>query len=267
MSETRNTTPRLSDPPLTARSVVASTLLGMRPPRLPARILVRSGELFGIAEGTTRVALSRMQQAGELVPVDGAYELAGHLLDRQARQEQSRAARTRDWDGRWEMAVVERGKRPAEARDSLRAAARALRLAELREGVWLRPDNLDPDRSSVDRRVLGQQCQTFVAQPVDDPTRLASNLWRLDAWAEEALRLRVEMQRSVEALEAGDLAALAPGFVVAAAVLRHFQADPLLPTELPPDDWPGSSLRADFDRYDAAFRGVWRSWYRGAAVA
>ena len=42
--------------PMTARSVVASTLLGIEPPRLPARILVRSGELFGIAEGTTRVA-------------------------------------------------------------------------------------------------------------------------------------------------------------------------------------------------------------------
>ena len=41
---------------LTARSVVASTLLGMSPPRLSSQLLVRSGELFGITEGTTRVA-------------------------------------------------------------------------------------------------------------------------------------------------------------------------------------------------------------------
>ena len=76
--------------PMTARSVVASTLLGVEPPRLTTRILVRSGELFGIAEGTTRVALSRMVAAGELRPDDDGYRLAGRLLDRQARQTASR---------------------------------------------------------------------------------------------------------------------------------------------------------------------------------
>ncbi len=33
---------------------------------------------------------------------------------------------------------------------------------------------------------------------------------------------------------------LAPGFVLSAAVLRHLQADPLLPAELLPDGWPGA---------------------------
>ena len=37
--------------PLTARSVIASTLLGVDPPRLPTQALVRSGELFGLSEG------------------------------------------------------------------------------------------------------------------------------------------------------------------------------------------------------------------------
>ena len=51
---------------LTARSVIASTLLGTEPPRLPGRVLVRVGELFGITEGTIRTALSRMVASGEL---------------------------------------------------------------------------------------------------------------------------------------------------------------------------------------------------------
>ena len=59
--------------PLTARSVVLSTLLGVHPPRLAARHLVRVGDLFGIAEGTIRVALSRMVTSGDLVQTDGAY--------------------------------------------------------------------------------------------------------------------------------------------------------------------------------------------------
>ena len=77
--------------PLTARSLVASTLLGTQPPVLPGRVLVRLAELFGIAEGTTRVALSRMVAAGELEVDDGRYRLVGPaLLARQATQEHGR---------------------------------------------------------------------------------------------------------------------------------------------------------------------------------
>ncbi|TMR26179.1 hypothetical protein ETD96_41735, partial [Actinomadura geliboluensis] len=51
--------------PLTARSVVLSTLLGVHPPRLPARHLVRVGDLFGIAEGTIRVCLLYTSDAAD----------------------------------------------------------------------------------------------------------------------------------------------------------------------------------------------------------
>jgi phenylacetic acid degradation operon negative regulatory protein len=47
-------------------------------------------------------------------------------------------------------------------------------------------------------------------------------------------------------------------------VLRHLQADPLLPAELLPARWPGSALRADYDRYDAAYRSTLRAWFRAA---
>src|SRR5829696_4222613 len=86
-------------PPLTARQIVASTLLGADPPRLPSRQLVRAGELFGVAEGATRVAISRMVRAGELVARDGWYELAGALLARQARQAEGRHPVLRAWSG------------------------------------------------------------------------------------------------------------------------------------------------------------------------
>ena len=38
-----------------------------------------------------------------------------------------------------------------------------------------------------------------------------------------------------------------PGrFVVAAAMVRHLLADPMLPAELLPADWPGARLRAAY---------------------
>src|SRR3954467_7316333 len=96
-----------SEPPLPTRSVVASTLLGTRPPRLPVGRLVRAGALFGIAEGTVRTALSRMAAAGEVEAAGGGYRLSGRLVERQQRQDASRAAtRLVPWSGRWWMAIV-----------------------------------------------------------------------------------------------------------------------------------------------------------------
>ncbi|HEX5365636.1 MAG TPA: PaaX family transcriptional regulator C-terminal domain-containing protein [Acidimicrobiales bacterium] len=248
--------------PLTARSVVASTLLGVQPPRLPTRILVQSGELFGIAEGTTRVALSRMVAQGELRPDGDGYRLAGRLLDRQARQSASRRAETEGWDGTWELALVRSGRarRPAD-RAALRQALSSLRLSELREGVWLRPANLPAGRAPAARAVAAGQC-LWVAHAGLDPAPDPAELWDLAGWAAEARSMREELSGLLPRLTAGDTGALGVGFVTSAAALRLLQHDPLLPSELRPDRWPGDALRRDYDRYDAAYRAVWTTWFR-----
>ena len=249
--------------PFTARSVIASTLLGVDPPRLPALLLARSGELFGMSEGSTRVALSRMVAAGELEPDDGGYRLAGHLLDRQERQRTSRAPVRRRWTGDWTMAVVGDGRRAAVDRAALRSAMRVLHLAEHREGIWLRPDNLAPDRDEAAMSVLDAQCHRFTARPDDeDPRALAAGLWDLEAWMVNARAAQAEMDALIGPLEAGDTASLPAGFVLSAEVLRLLVADPLLPDELLPPAWPGVEIRATYDRYDRAFKSVWRSWFR-----
>jgi len=128
---------------LTARSVLASTLLGLDPPVLAVGVLVETAALFGISEGSARTALSRMAAAGEVVADGGRYRLTGRLLDRQRRQDEGRRPGLRRWNGRWRMAIVTGGRRSAADRAELRTALARLRLAEWREGVWLRPDNLD----------------------------------------------------------------------------------------------------------------------------
>lgn len=250
--------------PLTARSVVASTLLGTDPPRLPVAFLVRTGALFGLAEGTVRTALSRMVAAGEAsTDGEGRYSLSGVLVDRQALQQRSRTAATVEWSGRWRLAVVVGGARSATQRSDLRRAMRQLRLAELRDGVWVRPDNLERPRTPA-LEIADAQCQWFLGDPQltleHSDAELAAQLWDLPAWAEHATTLRRGMHGLVTRLEAGDTRALADGFVLSAAVLRHFLADPLLPRELQPRSWPGTALRADYDRYDAAYRRALAHW-------
>ncbi|MGD3108446.1 PaaX family transcriptional regulator C-terminal domain-containing protein [Streptomyces sp. YGL11-2] len=234
--------------PLTARSIVLSTLLGHHPPRLPARALVRVGELFGIAEGTVRVALSRMVAAGDLQQRAGSYGLTARLLARQARQDESRSPRTRPWHGEWEIAVVTTAeRRPAADRTALRQAMAALRLAELRAGSWLRPANLDRSRPVV----VTAQCTWFTGAPDGDPATLARGLWDLDGWAVRSRALLAALDRAGTPAER---------FTVSAAVLRHLLADPLLPQPLLPEGWPGSALRSRYDAFEAELRELLRQY-------
>lgn len=129
--------------PLSARSVILSLLLGTHPPELPARELGRLVERFDVGGSTLRAALSRMVASGDLRRTDVGYRLSDRLLERQRRQDESVRPRTRAWEGDWELVVVTAtGRGPAERAD-LRTRLTGLRLAELREGVWLRPANLD----------------------------------------------------------------------------------------------------------------------------
>lgn len=234
-------------------------MLGSDPPRLPARLLVRAAELFGITEGTTRVALSRMAAAGELRSDGGFYELSSvALLERHARQQESRSARTRRWDGGWIVVVVVAERRDAADRRELRHALSRARLGELREGVWMRPDNLHAAGTST--VVIAEHCTTMRARNVD--SGLVERLWDRGAWRSRADALRADLRQLTPRLESGDTSPLADGFVLSASVLRHLQADPLLPAELLPESWPGRQLREDYDRFDTAYRTVLRSWFR-----
>lgn len=248
MSQDRNT------PVLSARSVVLSTLLGTRPPVLPTRVLVRAGDLFGISEGTLRTALSRMVAAGELAPDGGGYRLiAARHLERQARQE----ATTKPWRSKsWRFAFVSNAeRRAANDRSDLRNGMKALRMAELREGVWLRPDNLKQPPLPEAQDAVAKQCVQAVGrlEANEDGAAMAARLWDLEAWAEHAEELRHQLWQEIEP---------APGFMLSAAVLRHLQADPLLPVELLPDDWPGQALRQEYAEWDRAFRALLRDWWK-----
>ena len=234
--------------PLSARSVVASVLLGTHPPRLSAAALVELCGRFGITGGTTRVALSRMVSAGELAAEDGHYRLIGEgLLSRQRAQDDALdpPAPVQSWAGSWHMAVVVSAGRAAAERLELRRAFADARFAQWREGVWLRPDNLRPAVSlPADAPV-----RWLKAEPAGDPAALAGELWDLDGWS-----ARGEALLAAGPEEPGDLVASDPEwaaavFAAAAATLRHLRTDPLLPQTLLPAGWPSDRLRARYVRY------------------
>jgi phenylacetic acid degradation operon negative regulatory protein len=223
--------------PLSARSVVLSLLLGTHPPELPVRDLLRAVEPLGVAGSTLRAALSRMTAAGDLRSTDAVYRLSDRLLERQHRQDVAVHPETLPWDGDWEMTVVTAtGRGPAE-RAELRGRLTALRLAELREGVWLRPANLLRPRPDE----LGAVARHFTTRPEESARELAADLWPLEAWAKTARALLDRITATADRP--------ADRFTVLAAVVRHLLADPVLPGELLPADWPGPALRAEYTRH------------------
>ena len=139
----------------------------------------------------------------------GRYRLSGHLLERQRRQNASRAGRTRRWRGDWHMVVVtttgstpEVPQLPAK-RPGIRPPIRAARR------VWLRPDNLD----AVIPQDLGPDITRLSVRP-EQPDELVGQLWDTAAWAEQARHLSDQLT----ALPPRDWTDLEPGFVLSASV-------------------------------------------------
>jgi phenylacetic acid degradation operon negative regulatory protein len=222
---------------MTARSVVLSVLLGAHPAWASAAELIRLTSDFGIKEATLRVALTRMVSAGDLVRSADGYRLADRLLARQRRQDDAMRPQLRPWRGCWTTLIVTSIGTDARTRAALRTTLHHKRFGELREGVWMRPDNLDLDLADEDRARV-----RIVAARDDEPVELAGQLWDLPSWARTGHRLLADMSDAVD---------VPAGFVVAAAMVRHLLTDPVLPEELLPADWPGARLRAAYNDFAA----------------
>jgi phenylacetic acid degradation operon negative regulatory protein len=222
---------------MTARSVVLSVLLGAHPAWATAGELVLLTGDFGIRESTVRVALTRMVSAGDLVRSADGYRLSDRLMARQRRQDDAINPRRRAWDGTWTTLVITSVGTEPRTRAALRNTLQNKRFAELREGVWMRPANVQVELGDevTDRvRVLRARDEA--------PVELAARLWDLSGWAAAGR----EMLRAMT--EADD----APGrFAAAASIVRHLLTDPVLPDELLPDRWPGAALRTAYEEFAA----------------
>ncbi|WP_407663153.1 PaaX family transcriptional regulator C-terminal domain-containing protein [Mycolicibacter hiberniae] len=219
---------------MTARSVVLSVLLGAHPASATAGELLRLTAGFGIKETALRVALTRLVAAGDLVRSAEGYGLSERLLERQRRQDAALDPQTTAWGGDWLAVVITSVGCDARTRAGLRAGLSERRFAELREGFWMRPDNIAAELDG-----LKQHTRLLIARD-DNPDELAATLWDLTGWAQTGHELLAAMA------EAPDIPAR---FVVAAAMVRHLRRDPVLPTELLPADWPGARIRSRYAEF------------------
>jgi phenylacetic acid degradation operon negative regulatory protein len=218
-----------------ARSVVLSVLLGAHPAWASAADLIRLTSDFGIKEATLRVALTRMVSAGDLVRSADGYRLSDRLLARQRRQDDAMRPQLRSWHGLWTTLIVTSVGTDARTRATLRTTLQHKRFGELREGVWMRPDNLGLE---LDDELRGR---VRIMRARDDaPVDLAGRLWDLPSWARTGQQLLTDMSTAAD---------VPARFVLAAAIVRHLLTDPVLPDELLTADWPGTRLRTVYNNF------------------
>jgi phenylacetic acid degradation operon negative regulatory protein len=219
--------------PLTARSAILSLLLGTHPPAASVRELVAFGRQVAIKESAVRAALTRMVGAGDLHRDNGTYTLSDRLLERQRRQDEALEVPPGTWDGLWRVAAVVATGKDSSSRLRLRRSMLGAHFGELREGLWMRPDNLawtPPTEIAGDIELLR-------ARPDGDPTELAGRLFSTQRWAAIGRDLLAQSVRTTTPHNR---------FATFAAIVRHLTHDPLLPTELLPSDWPGIALRTAY---------------------
>ena len=141
----------------------------------------------------------------------------------------------------------------------------ALHLAELWEGVWIRPDNLDPQRFPTPRAVLDQQCTHFHGAATDITADKVRSLFSLDAWTDDASALIEVMNVELKPSKRDDSTeSFRYESALSIAVVRHLQLDPLPPVQFIGDHWPGHTLHSTYHRFDHAFKQRMNSAFRRA---
>ena len=221
-----------ADSRLTARSVVLSILLGAHPASATSAELISLTADFDIKETALRVALTRLVAAGDLVRSETGYGLSPRLLERQRKQDLALDPPTVAWDGTWSAVVITSIGCDGPTRAAMRSGLSELRFAELREGIWLRPNNID---IAISGELDGRTRLLTVRD--ERPAELAAVLWDLAGWSREGHGLLGQMSESAD---------VSSRFGVAAAMVRHLIRDPVLPGELLPPDWPGAQLRSRY---------------------
>lgn len=235
--------------------------------RIDAGDLYAVAEALGMSDQQVRLCLRRLAGDGQLVQDGRGRRASLRVTDAQRtlapnvefvrfayRQDRGEAP----WDGHWRLIAFAVPETRRAARDGLRDAIVRLGGAPLQGGLYAFANPIEPLVETAARELGVLDTVSFAVSPSlrigeeQDPRRLAARLWPLDALAaghDQLLRVvRPRLERLERADELPTRDALVLAMELAAAFTRALEPDPLLPSELLPQPWPGIAARAAFAR-------------------
>ncbi|MFE9405192.1 PaaX family transcriptional regulator C-terminal domain-containing protein [Streptomyces sp. NPDC006530] len=250
--------------------------------------LIRLLAAVGVDAPSVRSSVSRLKRRGLLEARPTAAGAAGYALSADARQLLDDGDRRiyahpapRSQDG-WVLAVFSVPESERSKRHVLRSRLAGLGFGTAAPGVWLAPARLhDEARHTLERLQLAPYVELFRGEHLGfAPTAEAvARWWDLPAIAkqhedfldrhEPVLRVwesRPSAAREDAGPDAGpDAEAAYRDYLLALDSWRRLPyADPGLPAELLPEDWPGSRSAEVFGRLHGLLRDAGAAFVRGA---
>jgi phenylacetic acid degradation operon negative regulatory protein len=217
---------------------------------------------LGVSGSAARSMLLRMRRDGwltsERVGRQARYRLAPILFAGQERVERQLRGDRPAWHGSFSGVLYTVPERHRPFRDRLRRSALLLGYVTLRPGLLLATtDRYDELVAVLPAQPAGSQLlRTKLTFSAIDTRRLAAELWSLDDVAAAYWRALAEFDERVADVLQRPPAGAAALRAFAAAVLplyRAGSADPDLPAELLPADWPAPHLSAAIERAFVVF--------------
>jgi phenylacetic acid degradation operon negative regulatory protein len=250
----------------TPRSLILDLLSTLRRGSFPVGALVEAGGFFGLEEGSIRVALARLLEAGLVErAARGRYRIGAGATAVQRRLLAWRESgqRMQPWSGTWVgVQEPEPGGADRGARQRGERALRLLGFRELCRGLRIRPDNLaggvDGVRTSLAELGLPDSALIFALSGFDPGTeQRARGLWDVAALRQALREARRALERSERRLpRLAPREAMVESFQVGGQALRVLALDPLLPEPIGPTE-ERQALVAAMRRYDELGKASW----------
>jgi phenylacetic acid degradation operon negative regulatory protein len=195
-----------------------------------------------IDAGVVRTAMSRLAADGWLQR-NKVGRNSFYRLNAKGRQTFDSATRhiydppPSDWTGRFELLLIGNG----EGRDASREALKNAGFGSPLPGVWVAPAGAPiPDEAA-------QAIRLEVSAEDEAGRRLLSASWPLQRTAEAYLKFMKTFAPMRDHLSRGARLGDADAFTARILLIHHYRRvvlrDPLLPTALLPEDWPGRAAR------------------------
>lgn len=214
----------------------------------------------GIGEHAARSTLTRMVNRGLLVRQRHGRTMYFGLTERSERILRDGETRlwkagavNRDWDGAWTLLGFSLPESWQKQRHELRSQLTWAGFGPLFNGLWVAPG-----RAAVEEIVgsLGLESHVKAFQgstlPGTDVDQMIRETWDLDVIAAPYHAFVERWQRTEAAIERGENGSdpLAVKLLLDADWLQVIRADPRLPLEHLPPDWPAAAAEALFVRVD-----------------
>jgi phenylacetic acid degradation operon negative regulatory protein len=142
-----------------------------------------------------------------------------------------------DWTGRFELLLIG----SSEERDASREALKNAGFGSPLPGVWVAPSGV-PIPEEAARAI-----RLEVSAEDDSGRRLLSESWPLDRTADAYLKFMKTFEPLRDWIDRREQLSDTDAFTARVLLIHHYRRvvlrDPLLPTALLPEDWPGSAAR------------------------